>query len=165
MVNTIKHSMQICMTGKWYWIFTTHASLVLCFFISLASIKMTPRVVVWWGAFLTFCSCSWTGSSECSISKITLSSHSTHNKHMCEYVAVVTVVYPCLSQEARCSRFVQRPGGQAATDGTDGCTHVCCVWEDRCSDLQTHGDEQETEALKTATWTQQTISALILSRF
>lgn len=67
---------------------------------------------------------------------------------MAENAVMTTAVYLCLLQEARCARFVQRPGGQAAADGTDGCPHVRRIREDRCRHLQSHGLESENEALK-----------------
>lgn len=56
-----------------------------------------------------------------------------------------------LLQETRCSWFVQRPGGQTPTDGTDSCPHVCCVRENHNCYIQGHGSEQEAEALRTNT--------------
>ena len=43
---------------------------------------------------------------------------------------------------------VQRLGGQAPSDCTNGCSNVCSVREDYSCHLQTHGPEQETEALR-----------------
>uniref|UniRef100_A0AAQ4R2F8 Solute carrier family 25 member 17 n=1 Tax=Gasterosteus aculeatus aculeatus TaxID=481459 RepID=A0AAQ4R2F8_GASAC len=50
-------------------------------------------------------------------------------------------------REVRRSRPVQRPGGQAAADGADGCPHVCGVREHHHCYLQSHGPEQESEAV------------------
>lgn len=51
-------------------------------------------------------------------------------------------------QAVRGSWFVQRPGGQAASDSSDLCPHVCGVRKNHRGHLQSHGPAQEAEGMK-----------------